>query len=185
MRARSHVLWYLVAFGILFIAHDPAEAWLFDRGLEHAFGDMKDLFERRELFVLYLRYVDPLFKIEIEKNAETIKKDRKNGPEIARRLHFPDYNSFIRAHPRRIVEHFFLAMNNPPKMKAPLVHNAEYLKTAYTLTALFAPFDRGMEIVSREIEGDRARLHFKGNNLKMVAYFAHRHGKWFLTRSGI
>ncbi len=185
MRVRYHVWLCLVVFGILFIAHEPAESWLFDRGLEHAFREMKDLFERRELFVLYIRHVDPLFRIEIEKSAREIQKDRRNGPEIARRLHFPDYNSFINAHPRRIVEHFFLAMNNPPKKKAPLVHNAEYLKTAYTLTALFAPFDRGMEIVTREIDGDRAQLHLKGNNLKMVAFFSRRHGKWFLTRRGI
>lgn len=185
MRIRYRALCCLIVLVTLLIGNDHAECWLFDRGLERSFGEMKDLFERRELYLLYLQYVDPVFRMEIEKTVLAIQKDRKNGPEIARRLHFPDYNSLINAHPRRIVEHFFLAMKNPPKKKAPLVHNAEYLKTAYTLAALFAPFDRGMEIVSREIDGDRARLHFAGNNLKMVAYFARRHGKWLLTRSGI
>lgn len=182
---RNAFVWCLAVCAALLAGSNNAECWLFDRGLERAFEEMKDLFDKRELYTLYIRHVDPLFRMEIEKTALAIQKDRKNGPEIARRLHFPDYRSFAGAHPRRIVEHFFIAMNNPPKKKAPLLHNADYLKTAYTLSALLAPFDRNMELVAKEIDGDRAQLHFRGNNLKMVAYFAHRHGKWLLTRSGL
>jgi hypothetical protein len=162
-----------------------AAGWLFDHGLENAIDEMKALFNKRELYILYLRHVDPLFRLEIEKTASAIQKDKKNGPEMARRLRFSDYQSFASANPRSIVEHFFIAMNHPPKKKAPLLRNAEYLKTAYTLSALFAPFDNGMKIIAKEIDGNRAQLQFHGNNLKMVAYFSRRNGKWFLTRSGI
>lgn len=185
MRKRNRFLCCVILLINLMSSTDRAECWLFDRGLERSIRNMKDLFDSRALYTLYIQYVDPVLRMEIEKAALAIQKDKKNGPEIARRLHFPDYNSFMNAHPRRIVAHFFVAMNNPPKKKAPLVHNAEYLKTAYTLTALFAPFDVGMEIVSREIDGDRAKLHFVGNNLKMIAYFVRRQEKWLLTRRGM
>ncbi len=182
---RHGALYCLIVIGTLIIENNHAQCWFFDRGLERSFEEMKALFDRRELYSLYLNYVDPVFRMEIETTARAIQKDSKNGPEIARRLHFPNYNSFKKAHPRRIVEHFFLAMNNPPKKKAPLVHNAEYLKTVYTLASLFAPFDRGMVITKKEIDGAKARLIFQGNNMKMIAYFARRNEKWYLTRKGM
>lgn len=163
----------------------PARAWLFDRGLEDSVDAMRDLFRKRELMALYDRHVDPRLRAEIEASAALIQKDRANGALIARRLRFADRGKFLKAEPRRVVEHFFMAMKDPPRKKGGAVANAEYLKTAFSLTVLFAHFDEGMRLVRREISGNRAKLYYRGNNLKMIAYFAYRDKRWFITRNGL
>jgi len=163
----------------------PARAWLFDRGLEDTVDAMRDLFGKRELVALYDRYVDPRLRAEIEASAALIQKDRANGALIARRLRFADRGEFQKAEPRRVVEHFFMAMKDPPGKKGGAVNNAEYLKTAFSLTVLFAHFDDGMRLVRREIAGNRAKLYYRGNNLKMIAYFTYRDKRWLITRKGL
>lgn len=161
-----------------------SECWLFDRGLEKEVQAMKDLFKKGDLFRLYCEYVDPILRVEIENNVSRVASDKKNGPEIARRLRFPDYESLRKARPRDIVEHYFLAMKKPPKKKAQLVENIWYLKTAYILTMTLAPFDDGMQIVKRKINSERAQLFFEGNNMKVIAHFVRRNGKWYITNKG-
>jgi hypothetical protein len=163
----------------------PAAGWLFDRGLEETVTGMRALFRQREFMGLYDRHVDPRLRAEIEASAPLIKKDRANGALIAKRLRFAEVGEFYRADARKLVEHFFLAMKDPPRKKGGTVRNAEYLKMAFSLTVLFAHFDDGMYLVKREIEGSRARLFYRGNNLKMIAYFAYRDNRWYLTRKGL
>lgn len=163
----------------------PAGAWLFDRGLEESVAGMRALFRKRDLMGLYGRHVDPRLRDEIEKSAALIRKDGANGALIAKRLRFADRGELLRAEPRRIVEHFFIAMKDPPRRKGEPVRNAEYLKTAFSLTVLFAHFDEGMYLVKREIAGNRAKLYYQGNNLKMIAYFAYRDNRWYITRNGL
>lgn len=163
----------------------PAGAWLFDRGLEETVSGMRTLFRKREFMGLYDRHVDPRLRAEVEASAALIKKDRANGAVIARRLRFADGGELYRADARKLVEHFFLAMKDPPRKKGETVRNAEYLKTAFSLAVLFAHFDDGMYLVKREITGSRARLFYQGNNLKMIAYFSYRDNRWYLTRKGL
>lgn len=163
----------------------PAAGWLFDRGLEETVTGMRALFKKREFMGLYDRHVDPRLRAEIEASAALIKKDRANGALIARRLRFAEAGEFYRADARKLVEHFFLAMKDPPRKKGDTVRNAGYLTTAFSLAVLFAHFDDGMYLEKREIAGNRARLFYRGNSLKMIAYFTYRDSRWYLTRKGL
>jgi len=177
-----------IAVGVLcaaLAAADTAGAWLFDRGLEDTVNAMKGMLRKRDLLGLYDCCVDPRLRAELEESAAKIRADRATGPAVSRRLRFPDYGAFVKAPPRDVVAHFFMVMKDPPSKKGSTIRNAEYLKTGFMLSVLFAPLDEGMTLVKRDITGDRARLHYRGNNLKMVAYFAHRDNKWYLTRKGL
>ncbi len=164
---------------------DVASAWLFDRGLEDTIDDMRGMLKKRDLAELYDCCVDPRLRLEIEESAEKIKADRTTGPAVSRRLRFPDYGAFMKASPAEVVAHFFKVMKDPPPKKGATIRNAEYLKTGFMLSVLFAPLDEGMTLVKREINGERARLHYQGNGLKMVAYFTRRDNRWYLTRKGL
>ena len=168
----------------LIVSVTPASGWFFDRGLEERVVRMKGLFDKRELMFLYDGFVDNRLKGDLEKSAAGIKDDRKNGPLMAKRLHFNGYAEFLSADPRRVVERFFFTMTHPPKKKGRPVRNAEYLKLAFELTVLFACFDDGMNLVKRDISGNRAWLYYSGNNLKMIAHYIYRDRKWYLTRQG-
>ncbi|MCX7679506.1 MAG: hypothetical protein N2316_09835 [Spirochaetes bacterium] len=160
-----------------------SEGWIFDHGLETEIDEMKKLFRKRDLLTFYFRHVDPVSQMETEQLIMQMVKDEKNGPEIARRLHFPNYQSLKKALPKKIVEHFFLAMKNPPERKAPLIRNVEYLKIAYRLTMLFAPFDDGMKVVEKKIGREKAELVVRCERMKLVAYFVLRNGKWYITNN--
>ncbi len=183
MKLRGAWITVLMAFAVM-ASGVPASGWFFDRGLEDRVVRMKELFDRRELMSLYDGFVDDRLKINLEKSATVIKDDRRNGPLMARRLHFGGYGDFQKAEPRRVVERFFYAMTHPPEKKGRPVRNAEYLTLAFELTVLFACFDDGMKLVKRDISGNRARLYYSGNNLKMIAHYIYRDRKWYLTRQG-
>lgn len=180
MRGGIIILALACAAGSLLLP-GASSAWFLDGGLESKIGDMRALFREKKLPLLYAEHVDRKLKNDIEAAIGEMKKDRANGFEISRRLRFRSYPLYLQAGPEEVVNHFFAAMLDPAKKKQRPVGNASYLKLALILSLLFAPFDKDMSIVDREIAGGGARVYFAGNGFRMAAYFAERNGRWYLT----
>jgi len=163
----------------------PSYGWFFDRGLEERIVEMRGVFQRRDLPALYRKYVNSTLRNEIANSIREMKKDRREGREIARRLHFSSYRSYLDADADTVVDKFFFAMLNPPGRRQSSLNNVYYLKLAFFLSLLFAHCDSGMEIVRKDISGVSAKVHYVGNNLQLVVYYVYKNGMWYLTREGL
>lgn len=146
---------------------------------------MRTVFQRKDLSALYRKYVNSTLKNEISNSISEMKKDRREGREIARRLHFGSYRAYLDADAGTIVNKFFYTMLNPPVRRLRPLNNVYYLKLAFFLSLLFAHCDSGMEIIRKDISGASAKIYYVGNNLRLVVYFVYKNGTWYLTREGL
>jgi len=129
--------------------------------------------------------VNSTLRDEIAHSIREMKKDRREGREIARRLHFRNYRAYLNADADLIVDQFFYTMLNPPVRRQQPLSNVYYLKLAFFLSLLFAHCDSGMEVVKKDISGVSAKVYYVGNNLRLVVYFVYKNGMWYLTREGL
>ncbi|HON79105.1 MAG TPA: hypothetical protein PK544_11480 [Spirochaetota bacterium] len=163
----------------------PSYGWFFDRGLEDRIHEMRSVFQRKDLSGLYRRYVNSTLRDEISNSIREMKKDRGEGREIARRLHFRSYSAYIDADANSIVDQFFYTMLHPPARRQRPLNNVYYLKLAFFLSLLFAHCDSGMDVVKKDISGVSAKVYYVGNNLRLVVYYVYKNGTWYLTREGL
>ncbi len=163
----------------------PSSGWLFDRGLEERIGEMKALFRKRDLQVLYRLYVDESVRVEVARTVEEMRKDGNNAGRIAGRLKFKDRREFLQADASSVVDRFFYLMLHPPDKKPPAIENVHYLRLAFQLSLLFSHLDEGMAIVGKDISGPRAKVYYAGNSFRMAVPFVYKDNRWYLTREGL
>ncbi len=166
---------------MLTVNPSPSLPWFLDRGLERSLSDMQRLFRERELFKLYSEYADIELKMRIGKSIDRMKQDKKNVYEISKSLKFKRYRDFLSASHDVVVMKFFYLMLHPPKKRGGKIENAEYLRLALLLSLMFAHFDKGMEMVDRNISGNVATLTYSGNGFTMMAYYVFRKNRWYIS----
>ncbi|MFW5861168.1 MAG: hypothetical protein ACOCWZ_02875 [Spirochaetota bacterium] len=128
---------------------------------------------------LYDEHVDHEFKSDIHTLVDKMKKDRKNGHRIARRIGFDHYRDLKKADAHTVVSHFFDTMLHPPGKKPPGINNESYLRLALALSLLFSYLDEDMKIVDKRIDRANAEVIYKGKGFTMAVCYVYRKNNWY------
>lgn len=160
-------------------------AWLFDSGLESTIKKFQNLFEEKKLSQLYFLHVDPVLKSEVNHTINLMKSDKNWGRQIAKRLKFKNYNSYLKATNDKIIKQFFYIMLNSTQKKRSKILNKNYLQLSLALTLLVAPFDKKMKIIDYDIYGNGACVQFKDNKIELNSYLINIKNDWYLTSKNL
>lgn len=152
-----------------------------EKKLYSQIDDLRSLFAKNKQYMIYLEYVDPSVKIDLDHNIKKMKMSNSSLKAISSRLGINSERKIKVMKTDEIVERMISNMLNPPSKKRKFIENFYYVDTYLTLSLLIAPYDNEFNISKLKISNNKAFVVFSKSNYNINAYFIFKNGRWNIT----